>query len=266
MLRALFVLLLVLVFTSCSEDVERQIQTDLTVESQQLLRTSIAWGESNYFAMFSFGTYQTLSSDKLPGCPQISIDEDGKTVTLDFDLSPDCLQAAAPIRTGKIRLEYTNSSLIQGETLLTFENYTFGGIQIEGTKRFTRKDLRTFAESSEQLILTEPNDLSHYLTVESNHLVSLFNLRPLGFISTGTIAGTNPAGRAFTINLGEGRPYLSACLESNFNIPISGQETWKISRGQNSSLDYLITFSADSACRAAIQANFPDGRMQAMTF
>lgn len=266
MIKTLTGFLLIFVFVSCSEDVERQIQTDLIIESQQLLSASLVWGESTYFGMISLGTYQTLNSSQLPGCPLISLDSETPKVTLDFDQSAECSQAGPWKRTGKIQLEFTNSSLIQGEVVMTFIDYTFGGIQVKGTKVFTRKDLRNFAESSDQLILTDSQKLSHYLDIQTNHLVSFINLRPLGHISTGKIEGTNPAGRSFSIDLGQGRPYLSACLESNWVIPISGQETWTISRVENQFANYSIQYAADSACRALIQAAFPDGRTQSLTF
>ena len=266
MIKSLFRFLLIFVFISCSEDVERQIQTDLTIESQQLLNTSLAWGESTYFGMISWGTYQTLTSAQLPGCPLISLDLEARKVTLDFDQSAECNQAGPWKRTGKIQLEFTNSSLIQGEVVMIFNEYTFGGIQLKGTKVFTRKDLRNFSEKSDQLILTDSKKLSHYLDIQTNHLASFINLRPLGYISTGKIQGTNPAGRTFTIELGQGRPYLSACLESNWAIPISGQETWEISRDGNRLANYAIQYAADSACRATILAILPDGRTQSLTF
>jgi len=266
MIKALIGFLLAFVFFSCSEDIDRQIQTDLSIESQQLLNTSMIWGESTYFGMISWESYQTLTSSQLPGCPWISLDLDEHKVLLDFDQAVECEQSGPWERTGKIRLEFSNPSFNQGQVEMIFDEYTFGGVQVKGTKIFTKKDLRNFSETADQLILTDSRKLSHYLSLQINHSTSFFNLRPMGYISTGKIQGINPVGREFSIDLGLGRPYLNACLELNWPVPISGQETWQISRGRNELASYSVQFTADSACSASIQAIFPDGRTQSLTF
>lgn len=266
MTRTLSLLILAFGFFACSEDVEREIQTDLTIESQQLFRASMAWGESNYFALIPLEKYQQLDSAQLPGCPLVTLDLDLGKVTLDFDQSYECEQSGPWTRAGKIHIDFTTVPVSNPTLTLTYEDYSIAGMSLKGSKMFTRLDSSRFRENADQLVLSDTNNQSHYFSISANHTLNFDSLSTVSFISTGTLEGINPAGRNFQIDLGTGRPYLETCLESNWLIPISGQETWEISRGESSSVGYLISFGIVNACEASALATFPDGRTQNLTF
>ncbi len=60
---------------ACKEDDDRVISTDLPTEASQLFVVSNAWSEVLFFTQISFDQYSSGDTLKLPGCPEILIDE-----------------------------------------------------------------------------------------------------------------------------------------------------------------------------------------------
>ena len=90
-INQIFLLVLLMLF-SCTEDVSREISTDLTQEANQLFQFSQALSESNYLGNISYQDYFRISSSELPGCPTIVRSLASRIIVLDY---------SNPIVTGK---------------------------------------------------------------------------------------------------------------------------------------------------------------------
>lgn len=244
----------------CTEDVGPEITTDPIKEGNQLFILSKIWGENSFFGLLSLMEYQSITSEKLPGCPKIIINTEQRKVTLDFDQTSACEQIGVSKRKGKIHLEYSSTSSSLPTWTMNFEDYKVDDIQLSGTKIYTRKDFRTIQESAENLKVRTATGLSHQFESQVNHTLTVFNLRLIGFSSVGQLAGINPAGRSFTWDITTPRAYLVSCIQNNQILPISGLESFQIQRGKSSSFTYKMSYSATGDCNSQVQLILPDGQ------
>jgi hypothetical protein len=76
MLQKLLVpILMMLVISSCSTDIDKNITTDLQVEGNEIFNISFALEEAYFFAFQTFDNYMVADTLDIPGCPAITIDE-----------------------------------------------------------------------------------------------------------------------------------------------------------------------------------------------
>ena len=78
----------------CQDDADKVISTDLPAEANQMFEISTAWSESLYFSLLTFEEYASMDSTFiLPGCPIVSVETEGRKVTLEFLASTECTQS-----------------------------------------------------------------------------------------------------------------------------------------------------------------------------
>jgi hypothetical protein len=58
---------------SCTEEVSKDINTDLTVEATHFFNFSEAMLESTYLGNISYPEYARIISGNLPGCPEVTL-------------------------------------------------------------------------------------------------------------------------------------------------------------------------------------------------
>lgn len=242
---------------SCQEDAERTIRTDLTQEANQFLTISEAWGESLFFAMISFNSYQNIESDTLPGCPEISVNSTEGTVILNF--SSGCEEGES-VRSGKLILQFPLSGSIQATWSLAYEGYSYRDWEIEGKRSFTFTSLRNIREEFDGLSITTSNELNSTLSGSFNHqqLLNGFSLSEI--VSRGSMQGLNPAGRSIKMSLQADRIVNYTCfLSGNGRLADSAAELWEVTRG-NENLRHSLTYTPLDSCQTQVDALLPDGR------
>lgn len=256
---------LVLIFaiiTSCSDDVNKNIETDLTKEAAQFYQLSLISHEHLFFSLYSWEEYQSLATDSLPGCPTITLEEISKKVTLDFDSENECSQNERFQRSGKIILDLGLSSTLNPEWDIKFEDYVFESDTIKGQKRFITLPNGVIQESYNDLIVKTDNNLSYTYSGIVNHLAIRNGLRILeSVLSDGSLEGINPAGRLFSMN--NISPTISQvlCFNSGEVPPNSGEESWTISRGLSKEVNHRLTFKLGQNCETTASMVLPDGRI-----
>ncbi|MEN2281543.1 hypothetical protein AAGF08_05340 [Algoriphagus sp. SE2] len=254
LLISLFVLL-----TSCQEDADKVIRTDLPAEAAQLFNISEGWSESLYFALLTFEEYQALeSTSSLPGCPNLIIENDTRKVFLDFDNENECLQTGTKKRSGKLIIEFSLSGGITPTWILEYENYSFNGISMRGIRTFRRNSPNDITENFDPITFKTTKDLTTVFSGNLTHSRGLSN--SIGIISGGNITGINPAGREFSVEIPNDRLMLSTCFQNNELIPVTGTEIWEISRGSNKKVTHQLKYELIDSCKVAANVLLPDGR------
>lgn len=245
---------------SCEEDEGKIIQMDLSIESNQLFKLSTVWSESLYFGLLSFEDFSLTPSNELPGCPNILVESQLNRVTLTFDPSANCDQSGKAKRSGKLILQYLPVSNLMPQWTMTYQDYIFQNDTIKGAREFAVINSNQVDESFTKLKTTSNKRVSHTFSGSLNHSLSKLRLKLIGMSSSGIISGTNPAGRLFTIELSSPREALVTCYEQNEVLPISGKETWTISRGQNRVIVHTINYETSGTCNVIATVKLSDGR------
>ena len=255
-----FFLSISFLFFSCSEDVSKEINTDLGKEAVQFFQLSEAMWESNYLGNISYQDYFRISSADLPGCPTIIRSTGSRIIELDYSNPVGCEQENKTPRTGKIRLDFTLSNTSTPVWTLSFEEYTFGGIKIQGFKQFRNVSFNENQESFENISVELEKNLGFNVSGTLDHSVSRSSFRPFGLSSRGTLEGKNPAGRDFSLVITESKEQLFFCFGNGWELPQIGKESWIVSRGGPGSLEYQVSFNASGACNPVVISTLPDGR------
>lgn len=254
--------------TSCEEDEDKVIQTDLPTEAAQLFSISTDWNESLYFAMLSWEEYQQIDSVALPSCPEVSLDKDTKEVTLNFLASTTCAQTGEYGRSGKLVIKFdTTVTSPARKWTMRYDDYFFGTRAISGTRTFSSEDdsLQVSEEFADLIEKTE-NELSTEFEGKFLH-TRLFSKDSSardslsGLASTGRITGVNAAGRAFEIAIETPVLHNISCYTQNEILPSSGLENWFVSRKGNSEAIYSVSYEALLGdCSVSANATLPDGK------
>jgi hypothetical protein len=245
---------------SCSEDVSREISTDLGIEALQFFQFSEMMWESNYLGNISYPDYFRISSAELPGCPTINRTTSSRIIELDYSNSVECQQENKTPRSGKIILDFTLSNSSNPTWTLTFESYTFDGIKIQGFKQFRNLSFNENEESFENISVELGGNLGFIAKGNFAHSISRLSFRPFGLSSRGRIDGKNPAGRDFSLVITESKEQVFSCYRDGWELPQTGRESWIVSRGATSSLEYEVSFQASEACDPLVVSTLPDGR------
>lgn len=255
-----FLLSFSILLFSCSEDVSKEINTELTKEASQFFQFSEAMWESNYLGNISYPDYFRISSAELPGCPTIIRSLNSRIIQLDYSNPVECEKENKTPRSGKIILDFTLSNSPNPTWALTFENYTYGGIKIQGFKQFKTLSFNENEESFENITVELDGNLGFSSKGTLKHSVSRSSFRPFGLSSRGRIEGKNPVGRDFSLVITESKEQLFSCYRDGWELPQTGKESWIISRGAASSLEYKVSFQANSECNPVVISTLPDGR------
>ncbi|WP_026954722.1 hypothetical protein [Algoriphagus vanfongensis] len=255
-----FLLLSVLLFSACTEDADRTIQTNLPVEASQLLETSTVWGESLYFTLMRAVDYQILGDKAIPGCPSITVDGSSRQVILDFSNPVECELINPVARTGKITITYSLESGNDASWLVQFDDYQYGNTKVSGSKTYQQIDALHIQENFEALTFETESELTTKLTGEFYHEIDRVLFRLLSIQSTGTATGTNPAGREVTWDVTLPRLTNLSCLDSGNYYPQGGKEAWLVSREPNKTVSHSLEYLPKDSCQVDIYGVLPDGR------
>jgi hypothetical protein len=260
MKRYLFLISVLSFFGSCSEDVNRNIDTDLTQEAAQFFQFSEALSESSYLGNISFADYSRILSEDLPGCPTINRDITARRIELDYSNPQECEQPNKTSRSGKIILDFTLSNTNVPSWKLTYDDYSFGKNRIEGVRSFSNPSFGENKETFENLRIELEKNLSFYANGTLFYSLARLSFRPYALSTRGRIEGNNPAGRDFSLVITEAKEQFFSCYREGWELPQTGKETWVISRGTTRSLDYMVRFETNEACKTVVISTLPDGR------
>lgn len=286
-MRKISIVLFILVpmLISCREDEDKITQTDLPTEASQLFSVSEVWGESLYYAMISWEEYQQADSLGLPGCPEVLLDELNRQVILEFSPDSSCTNPEVQNRLGKllIRFDQNDSSDVKSWSM-EYEDYIFGLNSIQGKRDFFTMDSITVSEKFQGLTQVSDGNLttvfngtlthkrSYSLDTlkrsdtlatgdSSNSIDTLVNLSLSKIFSLGAIDGINPAGRSFDMVLTPAQAHEVGCYQRNQIHPKTGGETWRVSRGISTGVNYSLTYEVQSdSCAVLATVTLPDGK------
>lgn len=255
-------IVLIPILISCGEEEDKDITTDMSIEASQLFNISKVWNESLYFAMISWEDYQLQDSLKLPGCPQISINDNTKEVTLNFLASTTCDQAGEYGRSGKLIIKYNQLVSISSRMwTMEYEDYFFGTNSIKGIRTFSSDDSLQVSENFTEIIEKTENDLSSIFHGKFIHTKSYVADSLTAFVSLGRIEGRNAAGRDFEITMDSPVKHNISCYQQNLILPYSAKENWAVARAGSSEANYILTYESQlEECKVFANAILPDGR------
>lgn len=248
-------------FSSCSEDVSRTITTDLTKEAEQFYKFSEAIHESSYLGNISYPDFFRIESKDLPGCPTITRNSENRTIELDYSNASECEQLNKTPRSGKILLDFSQSSTTESRWSLTYLEYTYDGSAIVGSRVFVNISLNENQETYQGLVVELENKLRFQSDGEFSYSIARLSLRPFALSIRGEIEGTNPAGRDFSLVITEAKEQQFACYREGWEMPQRGKESWIVDRSQSKSLGYAVKFETISGCNPTVTSTLPDGRM-----
>ncbi len=254
-------LILLPILMSCEEDEDKVIQTDLLLEAGQLFSSSKVWNESLYFAIISWEEYQQMDTLSLPGCPEITIDDNTKEVTLNFLSGADCPLAGKYERSGKLVIKF-HSTAVSTTKKWTMEyiDYFFGTSSIKGIRTFSSDNSLLVSEDFTNIIKKTDQELNTEFSGKFIHTKTFINNALSSFISVGRIKGVNAAGRDFEISIENPLRHMLTCYQQNEILPNTGKENWLVSRGGNSEVNYSCTYELLEDCTISATAILPDGR------
>ena len=245
---------------SCTEEVSRDINTDLTQEAAQLFSLSEAIGEGSYLANISPTEYDSIISEQLPGCPAIVFSEDSTKISFDYSLALDCEEENKIARSGKIVLDFSDYDSISPTWTMRYEEYSYGGTRMEGLRIFKSLSWDENQEMFENLSVKLEKNLGFMVDGNFSYSVYRADLKPQSLSARGKIEGINPAGREFAIVTSSAKEQRFECYGFGWVLPFSGSDSWTVSRTGHSSLDYQVSFQNTDTCNPTVTAKLPDGR------
>lgn len=248
------------VVSSCTEDISREISTDLTVEATQFFQFSRAISESNYLGNIFYPDYFRINSDELPGCPTIVRGLGSRIIVLDYSNTADCEEELKKERSGKIILDFSLSNSSDPTWSLQYDDYFFDGIKIKGRREFKALASNETEGSFENLEIELPQNQSFLVSGKFNHSVSRSSFRPFALSTRGNLSGRNPVGRNFELTITKPKEQLFACYRDGWDLTQTGEEAWEISRGGNSVIAYSTRFETNIGCNPLVISILPDGR------
>jgi hypothetical protein len=264
MKKSVFFLLL-LVLGSCFGDIEKDISTDLQFEGNEIFNISFSLEESLFFPFQTIEYFRVAESLEIPGCPDVSIDENLKKVTLDFSVKKECVNNLYVPRVGKIHLQYISNSILESVVRLDYENYSVRGIKIEGSREFKRANIllnpNRRAESFQNLLIINKNNSSSKIDGDYTHQLVLTNGLLTEFSSSGAIEGRNIAGRPIKMNQTVAKNYKINCINSGLLLPGQGSENWGIFRNETQATNHRLVYSLVDPCNSSATITLEDGRL-----
>jgi hypothetical protein len=247
-------------YWSCTEEPSRDINTDLGQEAGQFFDFSEAVAESAYLGNLAHSDYSRFLPSELPGCPTITMTPDSKIVTLEYATSEGCEQPHQEVRTGKIVLDFTFSNLAIPSWSMTYSDYSYNGIKIQGTRTFKALSATEHQEDFEDLKIELTNNLDYVVNGTLSHTITKIGQTPMALRSMGRIEGKNPAGRSFFLTITEAKEQNFQCYQQGWSLPKKGQESWVVARGTSKSANYITSFQSSDTCDPVVTATLPDGR------
>lgn len=245
---------------SCTEDVSKDISTDLSQEANQFFRFSEAINESSYLGNISLTEYFRTFPEELPGCPEIIRSPGSRIIELNYSNPQDCQQPNKTLRTGRIILDFTLSNTSNPSWSMTYEKYFFGKTLIDGVRYFVNPSFNENKETFENLQVELEKNLGFVASGSFSYSVARLGSRPFALSTRGRIEGRNPAGRDFSLVITEAKEQSFSCYRDGWELPQRGKENWIISRSPSNSIDYKVRFEQSINCNPVVTSTLPDGR------
>ncbi|ERM84447.1 hypothetical protein P872_25155 [Rhodonellum psychrophilum GCM71 = DSM 17998] len=275
MLKYILFLLLLVSATACSNDIDRNITTDLQVEGKEIFNVSLALEEPLYYAFLTLDQYRTAKNDTLksndslpkvpivPGCPLIGIDETLKLVTLTFSKQVDCSSQKLK-RVGKITLQFLSPNVLESNVLMVYDQYSIGTTKIEGTRVF-KQTRGVFPQSRrtelfEDMLIIDEFGSSTKISGSFGHQLSFQNGTLLEYKTSGNLEGRNLTGRKIKMTQTNPRIYKTNCVKQGIVLASEGLENWEIFRTPTQSLRHNLEYQQEGACEPKAVIALSDGR------
>ena len=253
-------LVLVPLLKSCSEDEDKNIQTDLSTEAAQLFEISTVWNESVFYALIPFQEYLSNDSLQLPGKPIIEVDTTLAEVRLVFHPDSVAKQSGKYKRSGVLNLKFKNGAAENSTVTLTYENYSFEGDSLKGSREFRKPDSSTYLESFSELHHVSEKKMNTIFEGEFSHSKRFLADSLVSFTSTGQLSGKNSVGRDFSIIITKAQESIVDCYNQNLIFPATGTQTWTVSRGGVNSVNYKMNYEVKDTCKTEVYVTLPDGK------
>lgn len=264
MKNRLVIFITILLLGSCTNDIDRNITTNLQVEAKEIFQTSLALEESLRYIFYSFEDYQNTIADTLPGCPTVLIDEVDKKVELQFARSSSCSSQKIK-RSGSIILDFNMINSQDQVVLLSYANYKVKELEIRGKRKFTRTaslaSPKQWQEDFEDLLIVDDLENSTKISGSYNHTLEITNNKLISFASSGSLEGRNITGRPLKMTQTTPRQYRNICVEEGQVISSAGVEIWEIFRTPTKSLAHTLTITSDTICVSKVNILLSDGRL-----
>ena len=253
---------------SCNGDIDKNITTDLQVEGNEIFRISLALEESAYFALLTLDEYKRIDPTRLPGCPDVFINDQESKVTLFFSRKSDCPNQLIP-RTGKIHLQFLRVSAAENRTILSYEGYEVREARLEGSRQFS--NLRnssipnSITETFQDLFILDKNNSSSRINGTFNYQLTVVNRAVTGYLVQGSLDGRNITGRRIVMEQGTPKRYEVSCLERGRVLALQGVERWQIFRNATASVTHNLVYELESECTSKAAIALQDGRVLAFS-
>lgn len=259
-------LILLWSLSSCDNDIERTLSTDLQIEGTGIFNVSTVYEESLYYLMLTIDDYRLAQQDstQLPGCPSVSINAELDEVVLTFASNTDCGSQKIE-RSGSLKINFVRTNTFESRRVMSYENYKVKDLDIQGTRTVlsSRGGIpNSLVETFEQIRITNPRGSSSRISGNITHQLQLINRQLIGFNSSGQLTGINTAGRTLTMQTSSPRRYTLECLKQGHHVATQGTERWSVSRGESSSpVVHTLSFELVDTCQGRVSMNLSDGRV-----
>ena len=258
-------LLFLLLFSSCTSDDDRRLQTDQSFEGEEMFTISYSLDEHVFYAFRSFDFYRdTTNYESISGCPSVSIEEDEKTVNLLFG-EGECA-SGGPGRRGQLVLSYGDSllSVPQPFVRISYADYVVNGIQIDGLRLIQPVDSSSnrivFLDNVNNLIFKDARQSTSKLNGEFTREVVYAGDTIRQITAAGTGWGRNLAGRPFHLDITQVKSLAGDCLQSGGFVPETGEEKWTFERTGTGDVVHSINYSQGEGCNSNAIIHLSDGR------
>jgi hypothetical protein len=258
-------ILMFVVMSSCSSDIDKNITTDLQVEGNEIFNVSFTLEEAYFFAFQTLDNYKMADTLDIPGCPSITINEEIRKVTLEFDSLRECSNSASLLRSGKIHIQYLNTNNLESTTRLEYENYKVRDVKVEGKRDF--KQVRSLVNPNRRSeVFTDLyliNEFQSSTRINGNYEFQLnfLNGTLSEFLCSGSAEGRNITGRPIVMNPAVNKKYLVDCILSGNYLPVQGSEKWQIFRNETGSTTHTMVYETIPECKNSGTLTLHDGRV-----
>ncbi|MEI6408984.1 MAG: hypothetical protein WCR52_06360 [Bacteroidota bacterium] len=249
-------------FQSCKKDADTTDYTAEKVVAEDVTAHNDVSEQIDYDADVAIDAFMGAADDR-GACPTVTFAQPKgtwpNTITLDYS-DAGCTNNAGHTVKGKIVITQTNPMSTQGASRsFTFENFSFDGVKVEGTKKVTNAGLNAAGQRYFTVVASET--LTYPNGTVSTHTANRTRTQIEGAATTlraddvwsvtGSASGTNRNGVAYTVTITN--PLIKKVL-----CPWISQGTIEITANNKTrSIDY-----GDGACDKDATLTLPDGTVK----
>lgn len=249
--------------SSCNLDTNKNLQIDQSFEGEEAYWVSQTLNENSYLAFYDVKVFTDIDfTDKLPGCPTVSVGENEMSVTLDYDNS--ACEKESDVRQGKLVLEYEDNNTGKGDLRkLSYDGYQLNDSKIEGYRIFhvasAKSTNMVLDETTDSLLLIDENGSSTRLSLEMEHEGKIQQQKVIEVISNGNLSGRNWSGNQLDITISTAKITRNNCDAYSHYNPISGEESWTIHRSEGLKVTHLMTYTTVVECGTEATIKLDEG-------